>query len=156
MEEIIKDTIQTNGADIGIYMQNLENEFISLTDIANYKSDDPAAVIQKWFSNCDVIEFLGLWEKEYNPKFSPIKFERVKEQTGENAFTMSPKKWIDAINAIGIVSKCGPHGGIYAHSDIAMAFAAWISPELRLYIMKDYRRLKMDESKSLSLNRNLN
>lgn len=156
MGRIIKDTIHANGIDIGIYTQDFENEFISLTDIARYKSDDPTAVIQNWMRNRDVIEFLGLWETLHNPEFKPLEFEGFREQAGANAFTMSPRKWIEATNAIGIVSKSGRYGGTFAHSDIAMSFATWISPEFQLYIMKDYRRLKTDENSRLSLNWNLN
>lgn len=156
MGRIIKDTIHAAGVDIGIYTQDFENEFISLTDIARYKSDDPAAVIQNWMRNRDVIEFLGLWESLHNPDFKPLEFEGFRKQAGANAFTMSPKKWIEATDAIGIVSKAGRYGGTYAHSDIAMSFATWISPEFQLYIMKDYRRLKTDENSRLSLNWNLN
>ena len=107
MGKIIKDTIHANGIDIGIYTQDFENEFLSLTDIARYKSDEPTAVIQNWMRNRDVIEFLGLWERLHNPNFNPLEFA--------NAFTMSPKKWIEATNAIGIVSKAGRYGGTYAH-----------------------------------------
>lgn len=103
-----------------------------------------------------MIEFLGLWERLHNPNFNPLEFEGFRKQAGTNAFTMSPKKWIEATNAIGIVSKAGRYGGTYAHSDIAMSFATWISPEFQLYIMKDYRRLKTDENSRLSLNWNLN
>ena len=156
MGKIIKDTIHANGIDIGIYTQDFENEFLSLTDIARYMSDDPTAVIQNWMRNRDVIEFLGLWERLHNPEFKPLEFEGFKKQAGANAFTMSPKKWIEATDAIGIVSKAGRYGGTYAHSDIAMSFATWISPEFQLYIMKDYRRLKTDENSRLSLNWNLN
>ncbi|MGN0716041.1 MAG: KilA-N domain-containing protein [Anaerovoracaceae bacterium] len=156
MGKIIKDTIHANGIDIGIYTQDFENEFISLTDIARYKSDDPTAVIQNWMRNRDVIEFLGLWERLHNPDFKPLEFEGFRRQAGANAFTMSPKKWIESTNAVGIVSKAGRYGGTYAHSDIAMSFATWISPEFQLYILKDYRRLKSDENSRLSLNWNLN
>ena len=156
MGKIIKDTIHANGIDIGIYTQDFENEFISLTDISRYKSDDPAAVIQNWMRNRDVIEFLGLWERLHNPDFKPLEFEGFRKQAGANAFTMSPKKWIEATGAIGIVSKAGRYGGTYAHSDITMSFATWVSPEFQLYIMKDYRRLKTDENSRLSLNWNLN
>ena len=103
-----------------------------------------------------MIEFLGLWERLHNSDFNPLEFEGFRKQAGANAFTMSPKKWIEATNAIGIVSKAGRYGGTYAHSDIAMSFATWISPEFQLYIMKDYRRLKTDENSRLSLNWNLN
>lgn len=123
MGKVIKDTPHANGIDICIYTQDFENEFISLTDIARYKSEDPAAVIQNWMRNRDVIEFLGLWERLHNPDFKPLEFEGFRKQAGANAFTMSPKKWIEATAAIGIVSKAGRYGGIYAHSDIAMSFA---------------------------------
>ena len=156
MTKIVKDTIHANGIDIGIYTTDFENEFISLTDIARYKSDEPTAVIQNWMRNRDVIEFLGLWEKLHNPNFKHLEFEGFKKQAGANAFTMSPKKWIDATQAVGIVSKSGRYGGTFAHSDIAMSFATWVSPEFQLYIMKDYRRLKKDENSRLSLNWNLN
>ena len=106
--------------------------------------------------NRDVIEFLGLWERLHNPDFKPLEFEGFRNQAGANAFTMSPKKWIDATQAIGIISKSGRYGGTFAHSDIAFEFASWISPEFKLYIIKDYRRLKYEENSRLSLNWNLN
>lgn len=123
MGKIIKDAIHANRIDIGIYTQDFENEFISLTDIARYKSDDPTAVIQSWMRNRDVIEFLGLWERLHNSDFKLLEFEGFKKQAGSNAITMSPKKWIEAIDVIGIVSKAGLYGGTYAHSNIAMSFA---------------------------------
>ncbi len=157
MEKTVKETIHAQGIEIGIYTTDFENEFISLTDIAKYKSDDPAAVIQNWMRNRDVIEFLGLWETLHNTNFKPLEFEGFKNEAGANAFTMSPQKWIKATNAIGIVSKSGRYGGgTFAHSDIAMEFASWISAEFKLYIVKDYRRLKADENSRLSLNWNLN
>ena len=152
----IKETIHAKGLDIGIYTNDFENEYISLTDIAKYKSDDPTAVIQNWMRNRDVIEFLGLWESLHNPNFNPLEFEGFRNQAGANAFTMSPKKWIDATQAIGIASKSGRYGGTFAHSDIAFEFASWISPEFKLYIIKDYKRLKTEENSRLSLNWNLN
>ena len=151
----VKETIHAKGFDIGIYTTDFQNEFISLTDIARYKSDDPTAVIQNWMRNRDVIEFLGLWEGLHNPDFKPLEFEGFRNQAGANAFTMSPKKWIEATNAIGIVSKSGRYGGTFAHSDIAFEFASWISPEFKLYIIKDYQRLKVDENSRLSLGWNL-
>ena len=120
MGKIIKDTIHAAGVDIGIYTQDFENEFISLTDIARYKSDDPTAVIQNWMRNRDVIEFLGLWERLHNPDFNPLEFEGFRKQAGANAFTMSPKKWIEATNAIGFIHKNDPD-----RSDIIVS--RWIS-----------------------------
>ena len=99
--------------------------------------------------------FLGVWEHLHNPDFNRVQFEAVKNESGLNRFVMTPSKWIEQMNAIGIISKAGRYGGTYAHSDIAMAFAAWISPEFQLYIMKDYRRLKKEENSKLSLDWNL-
>ena len=155
MKKAVKDTIHAQGIAIEIYTNDFENEFISLTDIAKYKSDDPTAVIQNWMRNKDVIEFLGLWEALHNPDFKPLKFEGFKNQAGANAFTMSPKKWIESVNAMGFVSKPGRYGGTFAHSDIAFEFASWISPEFKLYIIKDYKRLKAQENSPLSQKWNL-
>lgn len=157
MGKIIKETIHAKGIDIGIYTTNFENEFISLTDIAKYRNeDDPRFVIQNWMRNRNTIEFLGVWEELHNRDFNRVQFEAVKNEAGLNRFIMTPTKWITQMNAIGIISKAGRYGGTYAHSDIAMSFATWISPEFQLYIMKDYRRLKADENSRLSLNWNLN
>lgn len=157
MSKIVKETIHAKGIDIGIYTSDFESEFISLTDIAKYKNeDDPRFVIQNWMRNRNTIEFLGVWEELHNPDFNRVQFEAVKNEAGLNRFVMTPTKWITQMNSIGIVSKSGRYGGTYAHSDIAMAFATWISPEFQLYIMKDYRRLKADENSRLSLSWNLN
>ena len=157
MRKIVKDTIHAKGIDIGIYTTNFEYEFISLTDIAKYRNeDDPRFVIQNWMRNRNTIEFLAVWEELHNPDFNRVQFEAVKNEAGLNRFVMTPAKWIEKMHAIGIVSKAGRYGGTYAHSDIAMSFATWISPEFQLYIMKDYRRLKTDENSRLSLNWNLN
>ena len=142
---IIKSTINANGIEIRVNSTN-ESDYISLTDIAKYRSDDPNAIIQNWLRNRNTIEFLGLWEKFNNPNFKPLEFEGFKKEAGLNAFTLSPKKWIESTNAIGIISKSGRYGGTYAHTDIAFEFASWISPEFKLYIIKDYQRLKADES----------
>ena len=122
-----------------------ENDYISLTDIARYKSDDPTAVIANWMRNRNTIEFLGIWEGLYNPNFKPLEFEGFKKEAGLNAFTLSPQKWINATNAIGIISKSGRYGGTYAHKDIAFKFASWISVEFELYIVKEFQRLKEEE-----------
>lgn len=156
MSKVIKETIHANGIDIGIYTTDFQNEYISITDIARYKSDEPKDVIKNWMRGKDTIEFLGLWECLHNPNFKGVEFDAFKIQAGANAFTMSPKKWIESTGAIGIVSKSGRYGGTYAHSDIAFEFASWISPEFKLYIIKDYKRLKSEENSRLSLNWNLN
>ena len=152
----VKETLHAKGMEISIYTEDFQNEFISLTDIARYKSDEPNDVIKNWMRNRDTIEFLGLWESLHNPDFKPVEFDGFKKEAGLNAFTMSPTKWIVAVNAIGIISKSGRYGGTFAHSDIAFEFASWISAEFKLYIIKDYKRLKTDESSRLSLGWNLN
>ena len=106
--------------------------------------------------NRDTLEFLRLWESIHNQGFKPLEFEGFRNQAGLNAFTMSPSKWISNVSAIGIVSKAVRYGGTYAHSDIAFEFASWVSAEFKLYIIKDYQRIKADENSRLSLNWNLN
>ncbi|MCD7823456.1 MAG: KilA-N domain-containing protein [Oscillospiraceae bacterium] len=156
-EKHIKETIHAKGIDIAVYTMDFENEFISLTDIAKYRNeDDPRFVIQNWMRNRNTIEFLAVWEELHNPGFNRVQFEAVRTEAGLNRFVMTPSKWIELTNAVGIVSKAGRYGGTYAHSDIAMSFASWTSPEFQLYIMQDYRRLKNDENSRLSLNWNLN
>ena len=152
----IKETIHAKGMDIAIYTENFQDEFISLTDIARYKSNEPKDVIKNWMRSKDTIEFLGLWESLHNENFKGVEFDSFKRQAGSNAFTLSPQKWIETTNAIGIISKSGRSGGTFAHSDIAFEFASWISAEFKLYIIKDYKRLKSDENSRLSLNWNLN
>ncbi|WP_244834658.1 KilA-N domain-containing protein [Clostridium sp. BJN0001] len=151
-----KATIHANGADISVVSKGNEDDYISLTDIAKHKSDEPNDVIRNWLRNRDTIEFLGLWEKMSNPDFKPVEFDGFKKEAGRNAFVLSPQKWISATNAIGIISKAGRYGGTYAHKDIAFEFASWVSPEFKLYIIKDYQRLKQDENSRLSLEWNVN
>jgi hypothetical protein len=152
-----KETIHALGIDIGIYTADFENEYISLIDIARFRSSDPRITIHSWLRNRDVVDFLGLWEALHNTDFKRSEFDTFKKDAGSNAFTFSIKKWTEELGAVGIVSKSGRYGGgIFAHSDIAMEFASWISPEFKLYIVKDYRRLKSDENSRLSLNWNLN
>ena len=152
----VSDTIHAKGFSIRIYTSDFENEFISLTDIAKYRSNDPNDVIKNWMRGRETIEFLGLRESLHNPDFKPVEFDGFRSEAGLNAFTMSPSKWIEGVNAIGIVSKAGRYGGTFAHSDIALEFASWISAEFKLYIMKDYQRIKQDENSQLSLGWNLN
>lgn len=154
---IKKDTIHANGIDIGIYTTDFQNEYISLTDIAKYRSIQPAITIHNWLRGRDIIEFLGLWESLHNPDFKLIEFDNFKKDAGTNAFVFSIKEWTENLGAIGLLTKSGRYGGgIYAHIDIAFEFASWISPEFKLYIIKDYQRLKSDENSRLSLNWNLN
>ena len=152
------DILHVKGLDVGIYTEDFRNEYISLTDIARFRNnDDPRFAIQNWMRNRNTIEFLGLWESLHNPHFNRVQFDTFKTEAGLNRFVMTPSKWIEATGAIGIVSKAGRYNsGTYAHSDIAMEFASWISAEFKLYLMKDYRRLKYDENSRLSLSWNLN
>ena len=154
---IKKETLHAGGLDIGIYTTDFKNEFISLTDIAKYRSIDPRITIHNWLRGRDVVEFLGLWETLHNPNFKRIEFDTFKENAGTNAFVFSIRDWTDKLGAIGLCTKSGRYGGgIFAHIDIAFEFASWISPEFKLYIIKDYQRLKQDENSRLSLGWNLN
>ena len=147
----VKSVIHAHGLDIRL-SSSVESDYISLTDIAKYRSADSNVVIQNWLRNRNTIEYLGLWETLNNPNFKPLEFEGFKKEAGLNGFVLSPKKWIDTTNAIGIISRAGRYGGTFAHSDIAFEFASWISPEFKLYIIKDYQRLKSDESYTKALN----
>ena len=151
----VKSVIHAKDTDISIISSPGQEDYISLTDIARYRSDDPTAVISNWMRSKDTIEFLGLWEQLNNPNFKPLEFEGFKNEAGANAFTMSPKKWISATDAIGLISKSGRYGGTFAHKDIAFEFASWVSPEFKLYIIKDYQRLKSDEAHQLALDWNV-
>ena len=140
--------ITVQNTDITIIAVN-GDDYISLTDLARHKSDEPNAVIANWLRNRNTIEYLGIWEQFYNPDFKPTEFEGFRRQAGLNAFTLSPKKWTDATNAIGIIAKPGRYGGTYAHKDIALKFASWISVEFELYIVKEFQRLKTEERRLL-------
>jgi len=157
MSKVKKDTIEAKGFAIQIYTEDFENDYISLTDIARYKNvHEPKDVVKNWLRVRDTIEFLGLWETIHNPNFKGVEFDSFRKEAGTNAFTLSPQRWIENTNAIGIVSKSGRGGGTFAHPDIAMEFASWISAEFKLYLIQDYKRLKSDENSKLSLGWNLN
>ena len=156
MSKINKEQISAKGFSIQVYTEDFKNDYISLTDIAKYKNtDDPRFVIQNWMRNRNTLEFIGLWEALNNPNFNRVQFDTFRNEAGLNRFTMTPQKWIDSTNAIEIISKSGRYGGTYAHYDLAMEFASWISPEFKLYIIQDYKRLKEDENSKLSLTWNL-
>ncbi len=156
MSKIKKDQISAKGFSIQVYTEDFKNDYISLTDIARYKNtDDPRFVIQNWMRNRNTLEFIGLWEVLNNPNFNRVQFDTFRNEAGLNRFTMTPGKWIESTDAIGIVSKAGRYGGTYAHYDIAMEFASWLSPEFKLYIIQDYKILKEDENSKLSLTWNL-
>ena len=157
MSKIKKETIEAKGFTIQVYTEDFRNDYVSLTDIARYKNkEEPNVVVANWMRNYSTIEYLGIWERLNNPNFKPVEFEGFLKEAGSNAFTLSPKKWSEITNAIGLLVKSGRGGGTYAHKDIAFKFAAWISAEFELYIIKDYQRLKSDENSRLSLNWNLN
>ena len=148
---MIKSTIHANGVEIQVNTIN-ETDYISLTDIARKRDiENPRYIIQNWMRNRSTISFLGLWEELNNPDFKRVEFDAFKNEAGDNSFVLTPQKWIEATNAIGIISKSGRYGGTYAHSDIAFEFASWISPEFKLYIIKDYQRLKKDEADRLAI-----
>lgn len=140
--------ITVQGSDITVLSRESE-DYISLTDIARYKSDAPTAVIGNWMRNRNTIEYLGIWETLYNPLFNPLEFEGFKKEAGLNAFTLSPQKWISATGAIGLVSRSGRYGGTFAHRDIAFKFASWVSVEFELYLVKEFQRLKEREQARL-------
>jgi hypothetical protein len=146
-----KNSINVKGTEISIFSNN-ENEYISLTDIARFKdAANTDSIIQNWLRNRNTLELLGFWETIYNPNFKPLEFEGFRKQAGLNSFVLTPKKWIETTNAIGITSKSGRYGGTFAHKDIAFEFASWISIEFKLYIIKEFQRLKEDENNRLKL-----
>ncbi len=143
--------IDVNGHKIS-YFDTGKEEYICLTDIARHKdpvnTDD---IVKNWLRNRNTIELLGFWEELHNSNFKPVEFDGFRKQAGLNSFTMTPKKWIESTNAIGIISKSGRYGGTFAHKDIAFEFASWISIEFKLFIIKEFQRLKTDENKRLNL-----
>ena len=156
-EKILKGKINVKGTEITVLSVGSPDDFISLTDIAKHRNpNEPNVVVANWMRNRNTIEYLGIWEQLNNPDFNPLEFEGFMSEAGANAFTLSPKRWIESINAIGLMVKAGRGGGTYAHKDIAFKFAAWISAEFELYIIKDYQRLKTDENSRISLEWNIN
>lgn len=129
-----------------VFFKHEDDDYISLTDIAKYKDSRRGDyIIQNWMRNQDTIEFLGLWESLYNPKFKSIEFDGFKNKAGSNSFSLSPKNWVQSTDAIGIITKRGRYGGTYAHKDIAFEFASWISAEFKLFLIKEFQRLKQQE-----------
>ena len=145
--------INANGTEIDILNNpSFQDDYLSLTDIARKKNPyEPKDVVKNWLRLRSTIEFLGLWEQLYNPNFKGVEFDSFKNESGSNAFTLTPQRWVEKTSAIGIISKSGRGGGTYAHKDIAFEFASWISPEFKLYVIKDYQRLKADEAHRLEL-----
>jgi len=156
MSKTKKSTIDVQGTGVTVLSQ-ASDDYISMTDIAKHKEPDRSDhVIQNWMRNRNTVEFLGVWERLNNVGFKPLEFEGFKNRAGLNSFVLTPRQWIEATHAIGLVSKSGRYGGTYAHKDIAFEFASWISVEFKLYLIKEFQRLKEDESRRLSLAWNLN
>ncbi len=153
----MKTKLQVLDQQVGISSQN-GIEYICITDIARFKSGDRTdIVIGNWLRNRNTIEFLGIWEQLNNPDFKPIEFDGFKKQAGLNSFTLTPKQWIESTGAVGLISKAGRYGGTYAQKDIAFEFASWISVEFKLYLIKEFQRLKEQEFAQLGwdIRRNL-
>jgi hypothetical protein len=141
--------IEVKGTQITITSKDKE-DFICLTDIARFKDEKRTDyIIQNWLRNRHTIEYLGIWEKLYNPNFNPIEFDGFRNKAGLNSFVLTSKQWIEKTNAIGLIAKAGRYGGTYAHKDIAFEFASWISVEFKIYLIKEFQRLKENETKTL-------
>ena len=155
MKQGKKSVIEVQGAAITVLNQR-EHDLICLTDIARYKnperSDD---LVRNWLRNRNTVEFLGVWERLNNPSFNSVEFDGIRIQAGLNSFVLTPKQWIEKTGAVGIVSRAGRYGGTFAHKDIAFEFASWISAEFKLYLIKEFQRLKDDENDRLKLGWNL-
>jgi hypothetical protein len=151
-----KVNLDVKGTTIAVVSQK-GDDYICITDIARYKDNERTDyIIQNWLRNRNTIEFLGIWEQLNNPEFNPIEFDGIRNQAGLNSFILTAKRWIESTGAIGIISKPGRYGGTYAHKDIAFEFASWVSVEFKLYLIKEFQRLKEDENRRLSLAWDLN
>lgn len=148
----VSGTITAKGVNIHAKLSSDNNDYISLTDIARYRdAENPRFIIQNWLRNRNTLAFLGVWESLHTPAFNRAAFDDLMDKAGLNGFVLRPQQWIASTNSIGITSHSGRYGGTYAHSDIAFEFASWLSPEFKLYLIKDYQRLKQAESDHLSL-----
>ena len=149
--------INADGVQVEVRYGGADGDYISLTDIARYRTaENPGYVIQNWMRSRNTVRFLGLWEHFHNSEFNYLEFEAIEREAGLNSFVLTPKRWVEQTRAKGIVTKQGRYAATFAHQDIAFEFASWISPEFKLYIVKDYQRLKSDENSRLSLGWNLN
>jgi hypothetical protein len=147
--------IKVENLEIILFSKN-EEEYISLTDMARFRDNDRTNyIIQNWMRTRNTIEFIGLWEQLYNPDFKRIEFDAFKNEAGANSFTLTPQRWIETTNAIGIISKSGRYGGTFAHKDIAFEFATWLSPTFKLYLIKEYQRIKEIETNQYNLEWNV-
>lgn len=156
MNKTRKATVSVKGTEVTVLVHR-EEDYISLTDIARHRNPDHTDdLIRNWLRNRNTIEFLGIWELLNNADFKPVEFDGFRLRAGLNSFTLTPKQWIEGTRAIGIVSKPGRYGGTFAHKDIAFEFAAWVSVEFKLFLIKEFQRLKQNENSRLSLAWNLN
>lgn len=150
-----RTSLAVKGSSVAVISENRQ-DFISLTDIARFKnperSDD---LVRNWLRNRNTVEFLGIWETLHNPDFKSVEFDGIRIQAGLNSFILTPKQWIEKTAAIGIISSAGRYGGTYAHKDIAFEFASWVSVEFKLYLIKEFQRLKDEENDRLELDWNL-
>ncbi|MFA6388805.1 MAG: KilA-N domain-containing protein [Patescibacteria group bacterium] len=150
MDKQFSKEIIVQGSKISLLLNSNNNDYISLTDMAKKFGDE--VMIYQWMRNRNTVEFLGIWERMHNVNFKGIEFETFKKQAGMNSFSLTPRKWINATKAIGIISKSGRYnGGTYAHVDIALEFGAWLSAEFKLYLIKEFQRLKTEENERLML-----
>ena len=155
MSKTKRSTIEVQGASVAVLSENQQDIFC-LTDIAKFKNPDhPDDVIRNWLRSRSTVEFLGVWERLNNPAFNPVEFDGIRMQTGLNSFVLTPKQWIEKTGAVGLTSSAGRYGGTYAHKDIAFEFAAWVSVEFKLYLIKEFQRLKDEENDRLKLDWNL-
>ena len=154
MSKAKRSTIEVQGTSISILSQP-GGDYISLTDMVR-GFDGGSALIEQWLKNKDTVLFLGVWERINNPAFNSLEFEGIRNEAGRNSFFLSAKKWIELTGANGLIASAGRYGGTYAHKDIAFEFGSWLSPEFKLYLIKEFQRLKEDENSRLSLAWNLN
>jgi hypothetical protein len=141
--------IEVQGIAIN-FVKIQQKDFICITDIAKFKNPDaPRDIIKNWIRNKNTIELLGLWEKLHNPDFKQVEFDLFKNEAGFNHFVLSPQKWIENTQAIGLQVKSGRYGGTYAHIDIALEFASWVSVEFKFYLIKEFQFLKNQQTKEL-------
>jgi hypothetical protein len=155
MSKAKRTTIEVQGASVAVLSES-QQDIICLTDIAKFKNPDhPDDVIRNWLRSRNTVEFLGVWERLNNPDFNPVEFDGIRMQTGLNSFVLTPKQWIEKTGAIDIRSSAGRYGGTYAHKDIASEFASWVSVKFKLYLIKEFQRLKDDENERLKLDWNL-
>lgn len=147
----MKNEIEVKGIKVKVF-ESQSKEYISLSDIARFRDQKRTDyIIQNWLKTRSTIELLGIWEQLYNPFFNSIEFDGIRMQSGLNSFILTPKKWITLTNAVGIISKQGKYGGTFAHRDIAMEFASWLSVEFKLYLIKEFQRLKESEANQKNL-----